>query len=82
MATDWIAEEVSRLVRDAAAVGRIINPWREAERLLYIHSDTRTVRQIAEMIVRASASVAGITMELGPEEPETPAEHPPDLKSE
>jgi hypothetical protein len=81
MATDRIAEEVSRLVRDAASVGRIINPWREAERLLYIHPDTRTVRQVAEMIVRASASVAGITMELG-EEPETPPESPPDLRSE
>jgi hypothetical protein len=70
MGTDLIAEEVSRLVRDAAAGGRLLNAWREAERVFALYpAHGRTVRQIAQLIVEMSAGVAGISIELGADTP-------------
>jgi hypothetical protein len=65
MATDRIAEEVSRLVQDAAAAGRLLNVRREAVRLNLRYPDGPSVEKIVAMIVEASAGIAGMSIELG-----------------
>jgi hypothetical protein len=65
MAEDRIALEVLRLVQDAAAVGRLLNVRREAERLRRLFPEGPSVDRIVAMIVEASAGIAGISIELG-----------------